>query len=236
MSGFDDSSLVESTLLSVLVSRDDDAMKRYDDLKRTTTQARVTTAEQLARAQQQLGQARLAEKQAQAQAQRSKFAMAVTTSGGNVVIEGFVFPVAPPYSFSDTYGAPRLEGTAQAHWHMGCDVAAAEGQELLAAERGIITQMSGGGLGGNGIWLRGESGVSYYYAHLSRYADVTVGQVVDAGTVIGYVGQTGDAEGPHLHFEIHPNGGDAIDPYPLLKAADPTASARRPGLSGARRA
>ena len=106
-SGFDDSSLVESTLLGVLVSRDDNAVKRYDELKRTTTQARVTTAEQLARAQQQVGQARLAEKQAQAQAERSKFAMAVTTSGGNVVIEGFVFPVAPPYSFSDTYGAPR---------------------------------------------------------------------------------------------------------------------------------
>ena len=73
----------------------------------------------------------------------------------------------------------------------------------------------------NGLWLKGESGTSYYYAHLSKYEPtLRVGEVVDAGQLVGYVGHTGDAYGPHLHFEVHPNGGAAIDPYPLLLVAD----------------
>jgi murein DD-endopeptidase MepM/ murein hydrolase activator NlpD len=100
-------------------------------------------------------------------------------------------------------------------------VIAAEGTELYAAERGLITQINGSVLGGNGLWLKGESGTMYYYAHLSKYAaGLKTGQLVDAGALVGYVGHTGDAFGPHLHFEVHPGGGSAIDPYPLLLVAD----------------
>jgi murein DD-endopeptidase MepM/ murein hydrolase activator NlpD len=132
-----------------------------------------------------------------------------------------VFPVADPHTFQEDFGDPRLPGTEFAHFHQGCDVVAAESTELYAAERGVITQVSSSLLGGTQLWLKGESGTSYYYAHLSKYAaGLHAGQVVDAGELVGYVGHTGDAYGPHLHFEVHPGGGAAIDPYPLLLVAD----------------
>ncbi len=110
---------------------------------------------------------------------------------------------------------------------------AAEGTELYAAERGVITQLSGGGLGGNGLWIKGESGTYYYYAHLSAYVlGLAAGQLVEAGQLVGYVGHTGDAYGPHLHFEVHPNGGAAVDPYPMLLASDPQGRSRRATLMG----
>jgi murein DD-endopeptidase MepM/ murein hydrolase activator NlpD len=97
------------------------------------------------------------------------------------------------------------------------------GTPLLAVENGVIANVGVGTLGGTKLWVYGESGTRYYYAHLIAYADgIVEGTPVRAGDVIGYVGNTGNAitTPPHCHFEIHPDGGDAIDPYPLLHAVD----------------
>ena len=77
------------------------------------------------------------------------------------------------------------------------------------------------GLGGNNLRLSNDQGDYFYYAHLSAFAPTTVmGARVEAGQTLGYVGTTGDAQGtdPHLHFEIHPLSGAAVDPYPYLEA------------------
>jgi len=138
---------------------------------------------------------------------------------GPTAINGFAFPVAQPHNFVDTFGAPRSGGRT----HEGNDIFAVYGTPLLAAERGVLARVGTNTLGGTKLWVIGESGTSYYYAHLSAYAiGVADGILVEPGTVVGYVGNSGDAitTPPHLHFEIHPGGGPAINPYAILKAAD----------------
>ena len=74
-------------------------------------------------------------------------------------------------------------------------------------------------LSGNGIKIARPDGTYFFYAHLSALApEMAVGTQVSAGQVIGYVGRTGNAATPHLHFEVHPLGGAAINPYPIIKA------------------
>jgi murein DD-endopeptidase MepM/ murein hydrolase activator NlpD len=136
-------------------------------------------------------------------------------------VEGFVFPVQGEVEFIDSWGYPRMTGTASAHWHQGTDVFAPMGTPLVAAESGELYKVGFAGLGGRRVWLKGDSGTHYYYAHLSGFAPGVVdGLRVNAGDVIGYVGDTGNARGtsPHLHIQVHPGGGDPVNPYPLLKA------------------
>lgn len=130
---------------------------------------------------------------------------------------GSVFPVVGDVSFTNDWGAPRpVTGT-----HAGNDLFADTGTPLVAVADGTLFQVGVNTLGGNRLWLRDQSGTEYYYAHLSAFAPGAVnGAQVRAGEVIGFMGNSGQAitTPPHLHFEIHPNGGDAINPYPYLVA------------------
>ncbi|MDH3299850.1 MAG: peptidoglycan DD-metalloendopeptidase family protein [Acidimicrobiia bacterium] len=143
-------------------------------------------------------------------------------AGSEIYVDGVVFPIGGPYSVPliNSFGYPRMPGTPDAHSHEGIDIFAPRGTPLVAAERGVIGRVGVGRLGGLKLWLRGESGADWYYAHLDGFAPgLHNGQVVEAGELLGYVGNTGNAVGtpPHLHLEIHPNGGAAVNPYPLLK-------------------
>jgi len=149
-----------------------------------------------------------------------KFQLAVFSAGSEIVIRGFVFPVGEPYQFIDSWGYPRMTGTEYEHGHQGVDIMAPFGTPLYAVERGIITRVGTDVLGGTKLWVKGQSGTYYYYAHLAAFAEGMVeGALVEAGDVVGYVGDTGNARGgaPHLHFQVHPGGGDAVNPYGLLR-------------------
>ena len=131
-----------------------------------------------------------------------------------------VFPVLGPCWFGDTWHASRPGGRQ----HEGVDIIAKSGTPLFAANNGRISRQAFdrvGSLGGNAITLTATDGTYFYYAHLSTFADgIGVGSEVVAGQVIGYVGSTGSSSTPHLHFEYHPYGGAAVNPYPPVKAID----------------
>jgi murein DD-endopeptidase MepM/ murein hydrolase activator NlpD len=129
-------------------------------------------------------------------------------------IGGIICPVQGPVAFSDSWGDPRSGGRA----HKGVDMLSPTGTPTVAPVSGTVRH-SGNSLGGLSWHLDGDNGHYYYGTHLSAYANQGAGHV-EAGTVIGYVGDTGNARGtPHLHFEIHPNGGAAVNPYPAVAAA-----------------
>ncbi len=120
---------------------------------------------------------------------------------------GYVFPVYGPSSFVDTFGA--LRGDISSGWHHGDDIFAPLGAPLLAVASGTVFSVGWNKVGGNRLWLRDGQGNLFYYAHLSAFSPLAVnGNKVNAGDVIGFVGNTGDAQGTpyHLHFEIHPVG------------------------------
>ena len=143
---------------------------------------------------------------------------ATPTSGTDGSVSLAVFPVANTCRFSDTWGAVRSGGRT----HQGVDILASSGTALFAVQTGTITRKradSSGSLAGNALWLTAPDGTYFFYAHLSGFADgIVEGSAVNAGDVIGYVGATGNASIPHLHFEIHPGGGAAVNPYPFVKA------------------
>ncbi len=135
----------------------------------------------------------------------------------------YVFPVYGPVSYGDTFGAPRSDVT----YHHGDDIFGSLGQPLLACTDGIVFSVGFNKVGGNRLWIVDKQGNQFYYAHLSAFSTAAVnGAHVRAGQVIGFMGNTGDAEGTpyHLHFEVHPVsllylGYDgAVDPTPYLNA------------------
>jgi peptidoglycan LD-endopeptidase LytH len=163
---------------------------------------------QLAAAQAAAERARLAQ-QKQSQQQQ---AVQRAPAGGHVT-SGLVCPVRGAVSFVDSWGAPRGDTGP----HQGVDMMAARGTPDVAVVSGTVQQKDGA-ISGKGVRLFGDDGNLYYYFHLDAYEGPP--RHVQQGEVVGYVGNTGDASGgpTHTHFEIHPGGGSAIDPYPSVAA------------------
>jgi peptidoglycan LD-endopeptidase LytH len=134
------------------------------------------------------------------------------------VAGGVACLMEPPYSYVDTWGAPRSGGRS----HQGTDVMAPYGAEVYAYTAGVVSRESTSTSGGIQLYLLGDNGVEYFYAHLSRYA-VPAGTRVRAGQLVAYNGQSGNAQytAPHVHFEVHPGGpGSApVNPYPYVQRA-----------------
>ncbi len=223
-------------MLDTVNARDDDAISELAALekdlaseKQDLDQRRKEQADALQQLQRELKdvQARLADAEKAQQDLQERFAReaaaiaakraaeAQTRSGpaGQIINPGggpFVCPVAGPTAFTDDFGAPR-----SGHTHGGIDMFAAEGTPLVAVAAGSVS-FGTDPAGGNDAYVNAK-GNTYFYAHLSGFAGGP--RSVAQGEVIGYVGHTGDAQGPHLHFEIRVGGpnGTRIDPYPTLR-------------------
>ncbi len=133
-----------------------------------------------------------------------------------------------PRALEGTFGAPR----PALRQHEGIDIFAPRGTPVMAAAAGRVIRIGQNRLGGNVVWVAGAGAQLYYYAHLDSYADsIAVGQAVVPGSVLGFVGTTGNAihTPPHLHFGVYPfvNRFRAVDPFPLLRHARYRATPRR---------
>ena len=132
---------------------------------------------------------------------------------------GFVCPVQGGASFIDSWGFPRSGGRR----HKGVDMFNSRNTPLLAVVSGTV-RFSSNSLGGLSTYVYGNNGNKYYYAHLERHpSGISSGSRVNAGDVVGYLGNSGNARftSPHLHFEIRPGGGSAVNPYPTVRRACP---------------
>ena len=139
---------------------------------------------------------------------------------------------------TDTWGAARSEGRR----HEGIDIFAPRRTPIHSATQGVVVRKGWNRLGGKTVTVFGPAGWFHYYAHLEEWETPAVGDWVEVGTVLGYVGDTGNARGTptHLHYGIYVSG-EARDPYPLLvtEAARParrqTPAARAPSAPPRRR-
>jgi Peptidase family M23 len=156
----------------------------------------------------------------------------VTTGAAKTTVPKLLFPVVGAVDYHDDFGEPR--GNLP---HQGNDLIAAKRAPAVAVEDGTVEYWTTSASAGCMLYLYGDSGMMYEYIHLNN--DLTARndnkgtcvkgvaytvrnhERVVAGQQIGYVGDSGDANGihPHLHFEVHPNGGKAVDPYPFLQRA-----------------
>jgi hypothetical protein len=159
---------------------------------------------------------------------------AVSARAAKGGVPPLIFPVVGQVSYTDDFGDPRPGGR-----HQGNDLMAPKRAIAVAVEPGTVKFWMTSPAAGCMLYLEGDSGTEYLYIHLNN--DVTLandnrgkcvagtafadglksGDHVDAGQPVGYVGDSGDANGiaSHLHFEVHPKGGAAVSPFPFLKKA-----------------
>ena len=151
----------------------------------------------------------------------------------------YAFPVLGGATFSDEFGAPR----ATTGFHQGIDLFAPHGTPLLAVHDGVVFRVGWNNLGGRRLWLDDGQGNLFYYAHLSAFSPIAQeNAIVRKGQVIGFMGNSGDAEHTpaHLHFEIHPQGQWAVPPFEYMTAwqgqpvAQPAAATPSDDASGTR--
>ena len=136
-----------------------------------------------------------------------------------------------PYDLTNSWGNARDGGKRK---HKGIDIFAPKGTAIVAVADGIISYLGEQPKGGNCLWLTTESGSSFYYAHLDRWAaGLYEGMEVRSGELLGYVGNTGNAKytPSHLHFGVNEND-EMVNPYPILTRAAVVARARVATESG----
>lgn len=141
-----------------------------------------------------------------------RYGVARQASRGTAGAPSFVWPAVGP--ITTRFGEPGSDWIGG--YHMGLDIGAPAGAPVVAAADGTVEEASDDNSHGYGnhVLIAHGNGYETLYAHLSRYV-VKTGQTVSQGALIGYVGATGFADGPHLHFEVR-HGGIRIDPEPLL--------------------
>jgi len=159
---------------------------------------------------------------------------ASSARAGKGGVPALIFPVVGQVSYTDDFGDPRPGGR-----HEGIDLMAPKRATAVAVEPGTVKFWTTSPNAGCMLYLEGDSGTTYIYIHLNNdvtlvndnrgkcvagtaYAEgLTSGDHVEAGQPVGLVGDSGDANGiaSHLHFEVHPKGGAAVDPFPFLKQA-----------------
>lgn len=141
------------------------------------------------------------------------FLNAAGSVSGRLAIEGKMCPIAGPMTHVDDWGNARSGGRT----HKGNDLFSAQGTPNVAIVKGRAERTTGG-LGGNGVFLYGDDGNAYYYAHLLTWAG-DFPRNVEQGEVIGYTGASGNADGgaPHTHFEIRIGNTLHTNPYPVIR-------------------
>jgi murein DD-endopeptidase MepM/ murein hydrolase activator NlpD len=125
----------------------------------------------------------------------------------------------------NSWGDPRDGGKRP---HRGIDIFAPKGTPIVAVSDGIISYIGDQPKGGHCLWLTTESGTSFYYAHLDRWAPgIYEGMEVESGDLLGFVGNTGNAltTPPHLHFAVNQND-EMVNPFPMLTKAIPVRQAQ----------
>ena len=202
--------------LSNLRVREAAVIAQLGQLNQAVTDARRREAEAIAAVRQAAAadKARAEAAAIAATADRKRIEAAAHVNDAGAPSGPWTCPVQGPHSFSNDFGAPRYGGGY--HRHQGNDLIAPRGVPVVANVSGTYSR-SINGLGGFSYHLQGDDGILYYGAHLDHYSGISGGRV-SQGTVLGYVGNSGDARGgvTHLHFEMHPGGGAATNPYPYL--------------------